>query len=58
MPLPSGRIPLAPGESGSLPAPAFLVRFPEDAWNQLADAAANGSNVDFTVDGGIVSDLQ
>lgn len=57
MPLPDGTIPLAAGERGALPAPAFLVRFPEDTWTKLAAAAANGSEVSFTVDGGIVSDL-
>ncbi|CAK9786504.1 hypothetical protein CC85DRAFT_300048 [Cutaneotrichosporon oleaginosum] len=57
MPLPSGTIPLAPGEPDSLPAPAFLVRFPEDAWSQLAEAAANGGEVNFTVDGGISLNL-
>lgn len=55
MPLPEGTIPLAPGEVDVLPAPAFLVRFPEDTWTKLAAAAADGSQVSFTVDGGIVS---
>ncbi|GMK54632.1 hypothetical protein CspeluHIS016_0112180 [Cutaneotrichosporon spelunceum] len=57
MPLPSGIIPLAPGEPGAIPSPAFFVRFPEDTWSKLAAAAADGSAVSFTVDGGISLNL-
>lgn len=53
MPLPGGTIPLAP--SGGSPPPAFLVRFPEDTWNKLGQAAREGTDVTITVDGDIVS---
>lgn len=55
MPLPGGTIPLAPGEPGQVPAPAFLVRFPEDTWRRLAAAEADGLPVTFTMGGGLVS---
>ncbi|BEJ12134.1 hypothetical protein CspHIS471_0205940 [Cutaneotrichosporon sp. HIS471] len=57
MPLPSGIIPLAPGEPGAVPSPAFFVRFPEDTWTKLAAALDDGSPVTFTVDGGISLNL-
>jgi hypothetical protein len=42
----------------STPKPAFLVRFPEDAWNSLEAAARAGGRVGISLDGSMVSDGQ
>jgi len=55
MPLPSGSITLSAGESSRQPKPAYLIKFPEDAWERLQDDKRDGGEVSVSLDGSMVS---
>ena len=54
MPLPSDSVILSAGESSRQPFPAYLIKFPEDAWASIQDAARGGGEVSISQNGSMV----